>query len=75
MGGVQEPQVTLDAAKARLLSASQDISVRHWVQRYPLRALSGALISGFIAGSSPGVQGKMTEIILELFVKQWFSKF
>jgi hypothetical protein len=74
MGGVQEPQITLEAAKARLLSASRDISVRHWVRRYPLKALSGALISGFIVGSSPGVQGKITETILELFVKQWFSK-
>jgi hypothetical protein len=74
MGGVQTPQVDLAAAKTRLLDSAREVSVRHWVQRYPLRAVSGALISGFIVGSSPGVQGKITETILELFVKQWFSK-
>jgi hypothetical protein len=74
MGGVQESQVALAAAKERLSDSSREISVRHWVRRHPLGAVSGALMSGFIVGSSPGVQGKITETILELFVKQWFAK-
>jgi hypothetical protein len=75
MGGAQNPQVGLEAAKARLLASSRAVGLRKLVWRHPFKAVAGALAAGFIAGSSPGVQGKITEIAVTAFVKQWIKHF
>ncbi|MDR1205870.1 MAG: hypothetical protein LBL26_10395 [Peptococcaceae bacterium] len=75
MDGAKNAQVDLAGAKTRLLAASQVLGLRRLVRRCPFKAIGGALAAGFIVGSSPGAQGKMAEIAVTAFVKQWFKHF
>ncbi len=69
MGGEEYTSVEEQAILLRLREAAARVDVEEWVRRDPVAAIVGALLAGFIVGSSPRTVQALAETLLQFIRK------